>query len=104
MSAETKGTPPPAMTVEDRLALVSFEHDEEPFITVETDLCRTCKEKPCLYVCPAQVYRWENGELVYNAEGCMELGACLVVCHSIGNGAIRWSYPRGSKGIHYRMS
>lgn len=92
------------LSVEDRLALDSFEHDEEPFITVETTLCKSCVEKPCLYVCPAQVYQWEHGELVYNIEGCMELGACAVVCHKIGNGAILWNYPRGGKGVHFRGS
>ncbi len=89
------------LTTDDRLGLDKFEHDEEPFIVVETELCKTCVLKPCLYVCPAQVYRWENGQLVYNIEGCIELGACTIVCDKLGNGAIRWSYPRGGKGVEF---
>ena len=89
------------LTTDDRLALVKFDPDEDPFIVVETELCRSCALKPCLYVCPAQVYRWENGQLVYNIEGCIELGACTIVCDKLGNGAIRWDYPRGGKGVEF---
>lgn len=89
------------LTTDDRLALLTFDADEEPFIVVETQLCRTCALKPCLSVCPAQVYRWEDGQLLYNVEGCIELGACTVVCDRLGNGAIRWSYPQGGKGVEF---
>ncbi len=91
-----------AATPDDKLILDTFEHDEEPFIVVDTKLCRDCARKPCLYVCPAQVYRVEGGELVYNIEGCMELGACVVVCREIGNNAIRWNYPRGGYGVDFK--
>ncbi len=91
------------LTVDDRLALDKFEPDEEPFITVATDICRTCDTKPCLYVCPSQVYRVDKGELVYNTDGCIELGACGIVCKHLGKGAIRWSYPRGGHGVEFRF-
>ena len=89
-------------TPDDKLILDSFEHDDEPFIEVETELCRSCALKPCLYVCPAQVYRLEGGELKYNVEGCMELGACVIVCRNLGNRAIKWNFPRGGHGIEFR--
>ncbi len=91
------------LTVDDRVSLDRFEFDEEPFITVDTDICRRCDTKPCLYVCPSRVYRWDKDELLYNTEGCIELGACAVVCQHIGKGAIRWSYPRGSYGVEFRF-
>ena len=97
---ETKPAKP--LTVDDKLMLVKFEHDEEPFITVDTKLCGKCVDKPCLYVCPAQVYRWENGGLSYNTEGCIELGACAVVCHKMGAKAITWNYPRGGYGAEFK--
>jgi len=89
-------------TADDKLGLITFEHDEEPFIVVDTQLCKRCALKPCLYVCPAQVYRLEGNELVYNIEGCMELGACVIVCHHLGNKAIKWSYPRGGYGVEFK--
>ena len=103
MPSPAKEHPPveKPLTTDDRLALDRFDADDEPFIVVQTELCRTCVLKPCLYVCPAQVYRWENGELMYNVEGCIELGACAIVCPELGNGAIRWSYPRGGKGVEF---
>ncbi len=90
------------LTADDRVGLDKFEFDEEPFITVATDVCRTCEGKPCLFVCPTKVYRLEKDELVYNTEGCIELGACVIVCQHLGKGAIRWSYPRGSYGVGFR--
>ena len=48
---------------------------------------------------------WVEGVkvLVYNIDGCLELGACLVVCNKIGRGAIKWNYPRGGHGVHFRF-
>ncbi|MFQ5951294.1 MAG: ferredoxin family protein [Candidatus Geothermarchaeales archaeon] len=90
------------MTVDERLALVDIQVDEEPFITVDTAICVECEKKPCLYVCPAQVYNLQGDNLVYNTEGCIELGACGIVCQFIGEGAITWNYPRGGKGVNFR--
>ncbi len=90
------------LSVEDRTGLNSYDFGRNDFIKVDTQLCRNCDTKPCLYVCPAKVYKLDgNGEMVYNPEGCMELGACVIVCKHIGKGAITWSYPEGGKGIEY---
>ncbi len=102
MPEDPEPTAEKSIHVDDRVGLNSFEFDEEPFITVQTDLCHSCRLKPCLYVCPSKVYRWEGQGLVYNIEGCIELGACFIVCHELGNGAIAWGYPRGSKGVQFK--
>ncbi len=102
MPEEPEPTAETIIPVDDRVGLNDFEFDEEPFITVYTDLCLSCELKPCLYVCPSKVYRWEGERLVYNTEGCIELGACFIVCHELGNEAIRWNYPRGSKGVQFK--
>ncbi len=90
------------LTLDKRLGLVSFTKDPEPFIVVDTELCPSCEKKPCLYICPAQVYVWED-KLNYNTEGCMETGGCLIVCHKIGNKAISWKYPSGGKGVTFKL-
>ena len=90
------------LSLDKRLMLVSFAKDPEPFIVVDTDKCEACKMKPCLYVCPAEVYTWQE-KLQYNTEGCMETGACLVVCHKLGNKAISWKYPSGGKGVTFKL-
>jgi ferredoxin like protein len=89
------------MTLDKRLMLVNFSKDPEPFIVVDTEKCYSCKDKPCLYICPAEVYTWQD-KLNYNTEGCMETGACLIVCHKLGNGAIAWKYPSGGKGVAFK--
>lgn len=100
--AKKTSTSEKKLSVDDRLGVNKFTTDEEPFIEVDTNLCRTCQTKPCLYVCPAKVYTLEGGELVYNPEGCIELGACKIVCKEFGMNAIKWNYPRGGYGIRFR--
>jgi ferredoxin like protein len=89
------------MSLDKRLMLVNFAKDPEPFIVVDTDKCYSCKTKPCLYICPAEVYTWQE-KLNYNTEGCMETGACLIVCHKLGAAAITWKYPSGGKGVAFK--
>jgi len=90
------------LALDKKLALVSFAKDAEPFIVVDTEKCNRCEAKPCLYICPAEVYTWKE-QLNYNTEGCMETGACLIVCHKMGAGAINWKYPSGGKGITFKL-
>src|SRR2546427_11446626 len=86
------------LSVDARLALDKFEPDDEPFIVVATYICRTCDTKPCLYVCPSQVYRLDKVGLVCNADGCFEVGACGVVCKHILSGEIPRGYTTGGPG------
>ncbi|HZD13092.1 MAG TPA: hypothetical protein VE177_06200 [Candidatus Binatus sp.] len=88
------------ITLDKRLGTLSFTKDPDAFITVDTERCFKCEKKPCLYICPAQVYVWED-KLVYNTEGCMETGACLIVCHKLGAEAIHWKYPSGGRGVSF---
>jgi len=48
---------------------------------------------------PAGLYVWENDQMVFNCEGCLECGSCRVVCP---NGAVAWRYPRGGYGVQFR--
>lgn len=89
------------LTIEERLGLNSFIIDKEPHIKVNYEICKTCVEKPCTYVCPAHLYRLdEYGNLNFNYEGCLECGTCRIACP---HGAVQWSYPRGGKGVHYKF-
>ena len=101
MTESTKTDENHSLSVEDKLGLFDFDWDENQFITVDHDLCVKCNDKPCLYVCPSKVYQLNDDKIVYNIEGCIELGMCTVVCDKIGNGAITWNYPRGGKGVSF---
>jgi len=87
------------LSIEERLSLNVFNVDKESHIVVDTSKCKTCEIKPCLYVCPADLYKLEEGEIVFNHEGCLECGSCRVVCPQ---GAIQWNYPRGGFGVQFR--
>ncbi len=58
--------------------------------------------KPCLIICAAENYKWdhERDALIFNHEGCLECGACRIVCP---RDAIDWSYPKGGYGVRYRF-
>ena len=87
------------VAIEDKLSRVRFSVDSEPHIRVDTQICENCSKKPCLYVCPVQNYSLEDGSIVFTWQGCLECGACRVVC---SKGAISWAYPRGGYGVYLR--
>lgn len=87
------------ISIEQRLSLLVFNVDKEPHIIVDTNKCKKCEQKPCVYVCPAELYKLENGEIIFNYEGCLECGSCRIVCP---HDAIKWNYPRGGFGAHFR--
>ena len=91
-----------SLTVDDKLALVIFDVDPNAHITVEQKLCGQCETKPCLIICAAENYKWdhERDALIFNHEGCLECGACRLICP---RGAIDWSYPRNGHGVRYRF-
>jgi len=88
------------LSIQERLALNKFQVDhEEPHITINKDLCRQCATKPCTFVCPAALYTWNGEDISFDHAGCLECGACRVVCTKKG---ITWNHPRGSFGVNYR--
>jgi ferredoxin like protein len=91
-----------SLTVDEKLALVSFDVDRKAHITVEKALCKACTGKPCLSICAAENYKWdeEADALIFNCEGCFECGACRIICP---RDAIDWSYPQGGYGVRYRF-
>ncbi len=82
-----------------RLATLTFKPDPEPHIVIHKELCLACEDRPCIFVCPAGLYVWENDRMVFNCEGCLECGSCRIVCP---HGAVAWRYPRGGHGVRYR--
>ena len=87
------------MAIEDKLYKVRFNIDATSHIKVDTTICENCYEKPCLYVCPVQNYVLQDGKLTFTWQGCVECGACNLVCNM---GAIRWDYQRGGFGVSLR--
>lgn len=84
------------------LGLNGFNVDEEEaHIVLNKEICSKCKEKPCLYVCPAVLYKLDkNGDISFDYVGCLECGTCRVMCKP--GGIEKWIYPRGSFGVSFR--
>lgn len=92
--------------VDELLGYTKFKVDEKnPHIVLDQKICAKCKTKPCLTVCPAGLYRQEEGsdKVSFDHIGCLECGTCRVVCHEYGNqGIIKWVYPKGTFGVQFR--
>jgi ferredoxin like protein len=89
------------ISVAEKLSVNKYELDEGvPHISVDNAICQQqCQLKPCLFVCPANVYTEQNGEIMVDWAGCLECGTCKVACPSA---ALHWEYPRGGFGVIYR--
>jgi len=89
------------MKLEDKMFLTNFKRDEKSHLEVDNEICRNCRERPCLTFCPAGNYvEEEDGKIVVSYEGCFECGTCRIACPLK---AIKWSYPRGGFGVCYRF-
>lgn len=83
------------------LGLNKFTVDEEEaHIVLDKEACEKCKDKPCLYVCPAVLYTLKEQEINFEYAGCLECGTCRVMCKN--KGIVKWQYPRGNFGISFR--
>lgn len=74
------------MDAPELLSLNKFNVDEEnPHIVIDKEICRQCKEKPCLVVCPAVLYKLDkDGDILFDYAGCLECGICRVMCKNQG--------------------
>lgn len=92
------------LTLADKLYRTRYEPDEaHPHITVNDTVCASCDGKPCLFFCPAEVYRRNanNDQLIaVSHENCLECGTCRYACPL---GSIDWRNPEGGRGVKYRF-
>lgn len=96
----------PRLTVAARLGADAFVSDKVAHLTLsDPALCRACVLKPCIRVCPAEVYTWDSDgdRLLIHYENCLETGACRPACWRLGNKALLWEYPNGGKGVQFRF-
>ncbi len=91
------------LTAAELLSIDKFNlNEEEAHIVLDKAICAICKEKPCLYVCPAVLYQLDKqGEIIFDHAGCLECGTCRVMCKN--KGIIKWVYPPGTFGVIFRF-
>ena len=92
-----------SLTLEDKLYRTKYEPDAaHPHIEVNSDHCVKCADKPCLFFCPAEVYKPNPNDenlVTVSHENCLECGTCRYGCPYQ---AIDWRYPDGGMGVKYR--
>jgi ferredoxin like protein len=91
-----------SMSVEDKLFLDRFNVHDEPHIKIlnpETCL-EECSDQPCLFFCPASVYKLEEGRISVAYEGCLECGSCRIGCPHLN---IEWHFPTGGYGVRHKF-
>ncbi len=88
------------VNIKDKLALDTFKPAKESHLKLNQELCRGCKVRCCLFVCPARVYTMDRqSEIHIEFEACLECGTCLIACP---HNAIQWNYPQGGFGVQFR--
>jgi len=93
------------VNVDEKLGQLTYKADHSfAHITLKSDNpCQTqCKDKPCITVCPAKVYNWEEAQkkILVSYENCIECGACRMLC-PFDNISCEW--PRGGFGVQYKL-
>ena len=85
--------------VQTKIDTIMFKTDKDSHIKLDQDKCRICKDKPCLKVCPAEMFTLsaDKSEVVFSHEGCLECGTCYIICEHL-----KWQYPRGGYGVVFR--
>ena len=89
------------MNINDKLATLKYNKDSESHLKTDDDICMRCKEKFCTYVCPANVYEWneKKAQMTIRYENCLECGACKIACERKN---IEWRYPEPKFGVKYK--
>ena len=89
------------MSVADKLGVDKFNVNEgHSHITVDKEAKDEKAIDALIRICPAALYRFENGSLRFDYLGCLECGTCRVLS---GNELIKsWDYPLGVYGVTFR--
>ena len=88
-----------------RLSGTVHREDEASHIRLkDLKLCKKCIQQygtpPCVQLCPGQVYRLRDGEIILSPSNCMHDGSCVVKCPYQN---ISWAVPEGGEGPRYKQ-
>lgn len=91
------------LTIEELQYLTRFVSDTDSHVSIkDINICKTkCKDKVCTTICPAEAYIWEGDRMSFGYEGCHECGSCRISCPYDN---LNWKYPKGGKGIIFRLA
>ena len=89
------------MNINDKLATLKYNKDIQSHLSVDNDICMRCNNKFCTFICPANVYEWndEKCTMIIRYENCLECGACKIACEKNN---ILWQYPNSEYGVKFK--
>ena len=88
--------------VDDKLGYNRFNTDESyAHIEIDPEFKDEEEIRKVVLACPAELYKYENGELTFNHEGCLECGTCRIACE--GTILKKWENPQPGMGVMYRF-
>ncbi len=90
-------------SIQDKLANIKYNCDSISHLILDKEKCKNCKEKTCTFICPADVYEYDeqSDSITVKYENCLECGACKISCP---NNAIDWHCPRANMGVVFKNS
>lgn len=99
--SELKGKIP--RNIDDKLYTVKFKCDTETHLNPDQEQCKKCTAKSCTFVCPANVYSWDEDQdkLIVGFENCLECGACRIACDKC---SLEWRFPTAGCGVSFKHS
>ncbi|MBS3899312.1 MAG: 4Fe-4S dicluster domain-containing protein [Dethiobacter sp.] len=85
---------------EDYLQLLKIIPASKSHIIIkDTERCKLCEMRGCLFVCPSAVFSWDEElqkpEVLWRR--CLECGACEPACPE----NVEYGHPRGGFGVAY---
>ena len=88
-------------SIQEKLELLKYNCGKCSHLIVNQKVCAKCKDKPCIFICPAGVYSKDEvtGEIIVQYENCLECGACRIACPK---NTIDWSYPESGCGVVFK--
>lgn len=82
----------------------AVHREDEPshVLILDPSLCHQCAQKfgaPCAVLCPGEVYRLKDGQIILSPSNCLHDGSCAVKCPMQN---VRWTAPEGGEGPRFR--
>ena len=90
-------------SIQKKIACDKYICSQISHLNINQKKCSKCKEKTCLYICPANVYNLDDitGDIVVQYENCLECGACRIACPKKN---IKCEYPSAGCGVDFKNS
>lgn len=90
------------MTTDEKLGFTKFNTDDKnSHILVKETYRNEELIARLVKACPAGLYKYEDGKIVFNHEGCLECGTCRVLAG--GEIIESWKHPVDGYGVDYRQ-